>query len=171
MRKEILIMLVAILLLTGCNGKKKKRYDPYKYNPMEQTITKGFDISFEKESGVRTIMVNANGVMGIKAIFDSGCSTMLISQLELQQLIKHGTVSESDISVGYFTIADGETKQLPQVRLQVSLVDSKGEEHVTSVDAAVVEDLSASALVGNAVFGNLANKITIDDSNNIIHFE
>ena len=171
MRKEVLIMLAALLLLVGCNGKKKKRYDPYKYNPMEQTVTKGFDLPFERESGVRTIMVNANGVVDIKAIFDSGCSTMLISQLELQQLIKHGTVSESDLSVGYFTNADGETKQLPQVRLQVSLVDNNGKEHVTSVDAAVVEDLSASALVGNAVFGNLANKITIDDSNNIIHFE
>lgn len=171
MRKEILIMFIAILLLTGCNGKKKKRYDPYKYNPTEQIVTKGFDVSFERESGVRTIMVNANGVVGIKAIFDSGCSTMLISQLELQQLIKHETISESDLSIGYLTIADGQTKQVPQVRLQVSIVDNNGKEHVTSVDAAVVEDLTASALVGNAVFGNLANKITIDDSNNIIHFE
>ncbi len=170
MKKVLLVLLVACLLV-GCNDKKKKRYDPYKYNPTEQTNTKGFDVSFEQENGVRTIMVNLNGVTGVKAIFDSGCSSMLISKLELQQLIKQGTVSESDLSSGYFTNADGETKQYPQVRLQVSLVDNNGKEHVTSVDAAVVDDLNASALVGNAVFASLSNLITIDDSKNILHFE
>ena len=45
MKKVLLVLLVACLLV-GCNDKKKKRYDPYKYNPTELTNTKGFDVSF-----------------------------------------------------------------------------------------------------------------------------
>ena len=169
--KRVLIIFLAMILLVGCNGKNKKRYNPYKYNPTEQMTTIGFDIPFEQESGVMTIMVNLNGVVGVKAIYDSGCTSMLISKHELQQLIEQGTVAESDLSSCYITIASGETKKYPQVRLQVSLVDNNGKEHVTTVDAAVVDDLNASVLVGKAVFSGLSNRITMDDSQNILHFE
>lgn len=171
--------MATALIYTGCGGKDKVKYDPYGNNQKGKKATKevvekrqkGFDIQFSSENGVRYVMVTMNGVSGVKAIFDTGCSTMSISEMELLSLIKGGTINETDVGVTKVSIADGTEFTIPQVRLNVTLTDTKGQEHSATVEAGVQTNIIADVLIGNAIFSQMGSVITIDDNKGIIHFE
>lgn len=179
MKRIVLFFMAASLVFAGCGGKDKVKYDPYGKGPKGKKTTaeavenrqKGFDVQFSTENGVRYIMITMNGVSGVKAIFDTGCSTMSISEMELMSLIKGGTINESDVGITTVSLADGSSLTIPQIRLNVTLTDTKHQDHNATVEAGVQTNLVADVLVGNAILSQMGTVITIDDNKGIIHFE
>lgn len=179
MKKIVYIFIAASLIFVSCDGKDKVRYDPYSKGQKGKKIKKevvekrqkGFDVEFTKKNGVRYVMVTMNGVSGIEAIFDTGCSSMSISEMELLSLIKGETINETDVGVTKVSIADGTELTIPQVRMTITLTDTKGKKHSATAEAGVQTNLTAHVLIGNAIFSQLGTIITIDDNKGIIHFE
>ncbi|MBQ7279842.1 MAG: retroviral-like aspartic protease family protein [Bacteroidales bacterium] len=170
MKKYFILLLVASITLCGCNSKKKK-YDPYKKRENTTAITRGFDIPFSINGNTRVVMVTLNDVLGINALFDTGCSNMLISEMEFTKLLLENTIIETDIGERPATIANGETSIYKTVKLKVTLTDNNGKKHDANVEATVVPNFYAECLVGNGVFSQLSSKITLNDQKNVIHFD
>lgn len=150
-------------------------------------FTKGFDIPFvEEENGVMSIKIFINGTTGTKALFDTGCSGLSLSGQELKHLDKHNSISWEDLrGDSKSTIADGSEVYDLNFSVQLSVTDTKGEDHSVQTNASVMIDLVASAvagyyvpidnctaLVGNAVLNEFAeHSYTVDLENHVIHFE
>lgn len=175
--KKIFYVLFAILVTISSCSSKKDEYDPYKISTKEKKVESksSFEVSFkETDSNVKTIHVKLNN-NGYDVLFDTGCSGVLISKLELVDLMKSGTLSETD-RVGYVTssIADGSLIRNPVYNIKkVTIVDNKGKEHtLTDIQATVVENASADILIGTSVIDNLAKKsYTVDLRKKVIIFQ
>lgn len=172
------IMLPIAVLLSSCNSKSDK-YDPYALtgNSNAESVAKSFfEIDFKKtDSNLKTIHVKLNDTNGYDAIFDTGCSGMLISSLEILELIKNGTISNDDyIGDAKISIADGTVVKHPMYNIrEVKLIDKKGQSHsVRDVVATVVDNPEAEILIGSSIIDNLAKKsYTVDLKKKVIRFE
>ena len=126
--KKVIYLLVAVLMFSACNSKKNE-YDPYKINGKEKKVDSksSFEVSFKKtDANLKTIHVKLNN-NGYDALFDTGCSGMLISSLELMELIKTNTTSKQLSKAGLNVTF--------QLRLSQSLTDTfhqKSFQHMTS---------------------------------------
>ena len=165
-----------MLLVTACNSKKDE-YDPYKINGKEKKLESksSFEVSFKKtDTNLKTIHIKLNS-NGYDALFDTGSSGMLISSLELMELIKTNTISKSDyVGDAISSIADGSQIKSPIYNIKkVTIVDNNGKEHVlTDIQATVVDNIEADILIGSSVIDNLAKKsYTVDLSKKIIRFQ
>lgn len=167
-----------MLLLASCNSKKNE-YDPYKISggkAKKEVSMTAFELDFKKtEANLKTIHINLNGSNSYDAIFDTGCSMVLISQLECVDLLKQGTLKESDettpIKAG---IADGTANYMKAYNLrEVTVIDKNGKPHtLRDIVAAVAPNIEASILIGSSVIDNLAQKsYTVDLKKNVIRFE
>ena len=148
--KKVIYLLVAVLMFCACNSKKNE-YDPYKINGKEKKVDSksSFEVSFKKtDANLKTIHVKLNN-NGYDALFDTGCSGMLISSLELMELIKTNTISQSDyVGDAISSIADGSQIKNPMYNIKkVTVVDNNGKEHVlTDIQATVVDNIGADIL-------------------------
>ena len=176
--KRIFYLLGVALLVSSCNS-KGGGYDPYKIDggKVERKVESksSFEVKFkETDSKVKTIHVKLNNT-GHDAIFDTGCTGVSISRLELGELFKEGTLSEEDCRGALeVTIADNTTAILPQYNIKkLTIVDADGREHVlTDIIATVWDNLEAPILVGNSVIDGFAKKsYTVDLSKKVIRFE
>lgn len=176
--KQIIFVMATMLLLASCNSKKSE-YDPYKISggKGKQEISKtAFEIDFKQtESSLKTIHINLNGSNSYDAIFDTGCSGVSISVIEAMDMIKQGTLHQSDegtpISV---QIADGSTAQKRVFNLrEVTVMDKNGKPHTLRDIAATLEpNMEAAILIGSSVIDNLAKKsYTVDLKKKVIRFE
>lgn len=179
MRETIIVAIAAIPLIffSGCKDNSKKvKYDPYSITPQEKIQTSGFEIPFKfTGSNLKTIHVNLNNSVGYDALFDTGCSSMQISEYEAFALYKSGTLVESNISEekANVTIADGSQLHTMQLLLrEISVTDTKGEIHsINNIPVVVMKDLTAPVLVGSFVIDRLAtSSYTVDLDNRIIRF-
>ena len=165
--------------MSSCNQAKDK-YDPYNSEtPMDSTVVTNnsiFEVDFKNtDANVKNIHVKLNDANGYDALFDTGCSGMMISTLELVELFKSGTLTKDDyIGETYVTLADGTglTHQVYNIR-SVSVTDRSGETHtLRDIRATVTENPAAAIIIGNAVIDNLAkNNYTVDLKNKVIKFE
>lgn len=135
-----------------------------------------FSIAYKKTSnGTKTIHVKLNDAASFDAIFDTGCSGMLISLQEAMSLVKSGTLSQNDIlGEQQSAIASGDIIENTVFRLkEVSLTDTEGKSHTLyDVPVTVIENPGASVLVGNIVIDQLAEySYTIDLKKNVIVFQ
>ncbi len=171
-------LLLVIFLITACDSKKNE-YDPY---ALEDTSNKKqvektmFEVDFKKtDANLKTVHVKLNDANGYDALFDTGCSSMLISSLELIELIKSGTITKDDyVGDAPISIADGTQSKHPMYRIrEVKIVDKKGKSHsVRDIVATVIDNPGADVLIGSAVIDNLAKKsYTIDLKKRVIRFE
>ena len=173
---KLLSLLLTALVLCACDSKKNE-YDPYKIDGIEKDIESknSFEVKFKKtDSNLKTIHVKLNNT-GHDVIFDTGCSGVSISTLELTELIKGNTLSKDDyrgtISV---QIADGSVNEVPQYNInKITIVDTNGKEHTLSnIIATVEENPFAHILIGSSVIDNFAKKsYTVDLSKKVIRFE
>lgn len=179
MRKMIIAVIAALPLMffSSCkDGSKRTKYDPYTINPQEKIQTSGFEIPFKfTGSNLKTIHVNLNNSVGYDALFDTGCSSMQISEYEAFALYKSGTLVESNISEekANVTIADGSQLHTMQLLLRtLSVTDTKGEIHsVNNIPVVVMEELTAPILVGSFVIDRLAtSSYTVDLDDRVIRF-
>lgn len=174
--KKILVILLAATLFTACEN-KKEQYNPYAIkSTAEKKQKNSFEVDFKKtESNVKTIHVKLNDKNGYDALFDTGCSGMLISSLEFMELIKSQTITENDyVGVATSSIADGSKINNPIYNIRsVTVVDKKGEAHVLrDIKATVVENPGADILIGNLLIDQWAkNSYTIDLTKKVIRFQ
>lgn len=169
--------IVLIIMLLSCNSRKNE-YDPYTVGgKTKKPETKAyFEVDFKKtETNVKTIHIKLNDSNGYDALFDTGCSSMLISTLELVELVKSGTLTGNDyVGESVSTIADGTQIKNPIYNIrQVTIVDKDGKPHtLRDIKATVVDNPGADVLIGSAVIDNIAKKqYTVDLKKKVIRFE
>ncbi len=177
MKNNFIFFCACLFIMTSCNmSSNKTKYNPNEIDGnSESVINHGFDVGYKlTESNIKTIHVKLNGSSGVDAIFDTGCSGMVISTLECLNLAKAGKISDADV-VGstIATIADGTQMENALVNLrEVTIVDKNGKEHTAiDVKVQVVENPEASVLIGNTVIDQWAKTgFTMDFNKNIIRF-
>lgn len=177
--KKIVLLSMAISLCASCGQKGKYSYDPNKIKS-DTTIVKNtsesFEIDFKSyQNNLKTIHVKLNGTNGYDAIFDTGCSSISISEQEFMDLLKAGTIYQSDIKEPITVMtADGKQRKIPVVNLrEITVVDKTGKAHtLTNIDASVEENIAAPILVGGEFIDNITKtSYEIDLSNNVIRFK
>ena len=103
-------------------------------------------------------------------IYDTGCSGLHLSLLELKTLYKNGKFSSDDIiGSSYSQIASGEIVENGTIIIKE--VEIGGEEGIVlhNVEATVALNQEAPILLGNGVLDKLAS-IKVDNVNKTINF-
>lgn len=157
-----------VLHIVSC-GSKKIKPDPLSTSSgyTESNYDNVIEIPFKKHNGVRTIQVKINDCAEFPMIFDTGCSGMSISILELATLVKHGYVSEDDIvGITQAQIADGTVVNQAVVNLKKLQI---GDYVCYNVEASISSNEEAPLLLGNGALKNVKS-FDVDDNANIIKF-
>lgn len=166
--KIIPLTLITIVSLMSCGGRKIKP------EPLAATIYEDdyssvgyIDVPFTYQGGVRYIQVKINNCTEFPMIFDTGCSGMAISMLELATLVKHGYITDEDI-IGSTSaqIADGSIVEETVVNLRNVKI---GEYECADVYASVADNIGAPLLLGNGALKNV-QRFQVDDDNQVIRF-
>ena len=122
-------------------------------------------IQMEKDGGVYKVPCNVNGVK-MKFIFDTGASTVSMSQTMAQFLLDGEYLSVSDIKgVGQSVVADGTIVNHAIIILRDIEI---GGLHLKNIRATVLESQNAPLLLGQTAISELG-RITIDGNKLIIH--
>ena len=164
-----LLLLVGILSLCfSCSGKKAKPdplYTDYGYEDENYNYGGMVEIPFKQYGGVRTVQVKINDCAEFPMIFDTGCSGVAISILELGTLVKHGYISEDDvIGMTRAQIADGSIVQNAVVNLRKLQI---GDYVCYDVEASVSDNEQAPLLLGNGALKDVES-FNIDDKRKVI---
>lgn len=176
-KKTILYLLIALSLTTSCDTRKNK-YDPYSFKPSTKNKTEknSFEVGFKENSfNLKTIHVKLNNSNGYDAIFDTGCSDISISSLELAALIKRGTITADDrLDDAKYILADGTQITEPTYNIrEISLIDTEGKSHtITNIRASIVMNPYAEILIGSSVIDKLTKRsYTVDLDKKVIRFQ
>lgn len=122
-------------------------------------------IQMEKDGGVYKVPCTVNGVK-MKFIFDTGASTVSMSQTMAQFLLDGEYLSVSDIKgVGQSVIADGTIVNHASIVLRDIEI---GGLHLKNIKATVLESQNAPLLLGQTAISELG-RISIDGNKLIIH--
>ena len=156
-----------MLILISCNsGTKKPPVDLSKVKAKKEIIS----IPYREINGVKTIPVKLNGV-SMDMIYDTGCSGVHMSLLELQTLYKNGKFSESDvIGTSLSQIADGSVVQNGVIILRE--IEIGGEDGIVlpNVEASVSLNQEAPILLGNGALDKVA-AVEVDNVKKTINFK
>lgn len=179
MRKQIIITNIAllfVLLFTSCGNKSNDEYS-YEYEeyyedyyPDDETLIEDdyIEIAYQEKNGVKLLPVSING-LGFYMIFDTGCSTNLISRLEFMALVKNGLITEEDIlGTVQSSIADGSVVEMPVVKLREVIIGDKI--LFENVEAVVADNVAADLLLGNEIL-NRVKSYEIDNNEQVIKFK
>ena len=135
-------------------------------NPVERNNGKT-TIKMKKDNGVYQIPVEINGVL-LYFIFDTGASSISISQTEANLLYKQGTLTESDIKgTQNFIDATGAISEGTVINLKEVKI---GDRVLKNIEASIVNNFEAPLLLGQSVLAKFG-KVSIDYQNNEITFE
>lgn len=132
---------------------------------MSMMVTAQVTIQMEKDGGVYKVPCTVNGVK-MKFVFDTGASTVCISQSMAQFLMDGGYLSVDDIvGTGQSFVADGSSVN----HIEIVLRDVEiGGMHIHNVDATVIEGQNAPLLLGQSAISELG-RITIEGNTLCIH--
>lgn len=179
MRKQIIITNIAllfVLLFTSCGNKSNDEYS-YEYEeyyedyyPDDETLIEDdyIEIAYQEKNGVKLLPVSING-LGFYMIFDTGCSTNLISRLEFASLVKNGLITEEDLlGTVQSSIADGSVVEMPVVKLREVIIGDKI--LFENVEAVVADNVAADLLLGNEIL-NRVKSYEIDNNEQVIKFK
>lgn len=173
MNKKVILAIIAaiaaialIMSVTKCDGKgSQPPVDLSRKNAKTKTV----EIPYKDVGSVKTIPVELDGVT-MEMIFDTGCSDVLISVLEAQQLYKNGTLTDNDflgVSVG--TTADGNLMIGHEVNLRSVQIGGEDGVMLKNVRATMTDQINAPLLVGNSVFDEMAS-VEVDNVKKVIRF-
>lgn len=149
----------------------KRLIEEYKAKPIrievddEQTkdkIERISEIQMKKMySGIYEIPCTINE-LPLKFIFDTGASSVTISSVEANFMLKNGYLQEADIKgKEYYSVATGEIHEGTTIRLQKIKI---GDAVLRNVDASVVHNQQAPLLLGQSVLERFGT-VTIDNIN------
>lgn len=179
----IFLIIVAVTTFFSCEKDKKKVvfYDTipdevsdasdysneqgtdYNYMGNENVVS----IPFVEKGGVKFVNVSVNG-FGFEMIFDTGCSSTLISVAEANYLYQKGYLTDEDIlGVSQSQIADGSIVENMVVNLREVIID--GKISCLNVTATVSSNNNAPLLLGNEVLNRVAS-YSVDNENKVINF-
>ena len=153
-------------MINACGGGKFKP-EPLSsnHNYMDDYHGRVIEIPFKKQGGVRTVQVIINDCAEFPMIFDTGCSGISISILELATLVKHGYIVEDDlIGITQAQIADGTIVNEAVVNLKKLKI---GDYECYNVQAIVSRNEEAPLLLGNGALRDVES-FSVDDDNNLI---
>lgn len=173
--RDAAALVMLAVLLTACGGGEKKRSVVYVEEEDFETevgnYAKSGDevvIPFREEGGVKYVSVTVNG-MDVEMIFDTGCSTALISMAEANYLYQKGLLEEEDIlGTAHAMIADGSIVENAVVNLRELVIG--GQIVCRDVTATVSENPAAPLLLGNEVLDRVAT-IEIDNERKALIFK
>lgn len=175
-------LLAVVVALVACGQEKKKPafYDnsPSTDNTVEQTDYESttyssasgdiVSIPFTEKGAVKYVPVTVNG-FGFEMIFDTGCSTTLISVAEARYLYEKGYLTDDDfIGVTQSQIADGSIVENMVVNLKEVVIG--GQIRCLDVQATVSANNNAPLLLGNEIL-NRAAAFAVDNENKTINFK
>lgn len=121
----------------------------------------------EKVNGVLQIPVEVDGVK-MFFIFDTGASTISISETEANFLWKQGKLTKDNIlGTANFSDANGDISEGTIIVLTTVKI---GNRVLKNVEASVVHNLNAPLLFGQSALGKFG-KISIDNNRGEITFE
>ena len=162
---KIFISLTFAAFIISCGTKEKKPpFDLSHINNVEDIC-----VPYSEYGGVKVIPVKLNGEP-MNMIYDTGCSGLHLSLLELKTLYKNGKFSSDDIiGSSYSQIASGEIVENGTIIIKE--VEIGGEEGIVlhNVEATVALNQEAPILLGNGVLDKLAS-IKVDNVNKTINF-
>jgi len=122
-------------------------------------------IQMEKDGGVYKVPCTVNGVK-MKFIFDTGASTVCISQNMAQFLLDGDYLSVDDIiGTGQSQVADGSIVNHVEIILRDVEI---GGMHLRNVKAIVTEGQNSPLLLGQSAISELG-RVTIDGNRLVIH--
>ncbi len=167
MNKFFYCLILLAFVLSSCGGKKAKPdplYSDYYYDDYSTDV---IEVPFKKYGGVRTVQVKINDCAEFPMIFDTGCSGVSMSVLELNTLIKHGYISANDVvGMTYAQIADGSVIEKAVVNLKKLQI---GDYECCDVEASISENEDAPLLLGNGALKDVES-FSIDDQAGVIKF-
>lgn len=177
------IFCLAIIILVSCGGKKPK---PVFYDNTDIDISSEsyvgetsddyyqmssssiVSVPFTEKGGVKYVNVTVNGV-GLEMIFDTGCSSTLISLAEANYLYEKGKLTDDDfLGVTHSQIADGSIVENMVVILKEVIID--GKISCCDVQATVSSNSNAPLLLGNEILNRVA-AYSVDNANKTINFK
>jgi len=169
---RITIALSLLLILASCESEKKKPvYFDTDETAEETTYAQVGDeivVPFRNQNGVKYVQVKVNGV-GFEMIFDTGCSSALISVAEANYLYQKGKLTQDDIlGTSQSQIADGSVVENMVVNLKEVVINDQI--LCPNVQATVSGNINAPLLLGNEILDRLAT-ITIDNENETLNFK
>jgi predicted aspartyl protease len=186
--KSVLGFLFVVTLLS-CGGEKKtpiyedvdneeevgdstvsEEAEPVVEEPESPSLAESGEevvVPFKSKDGVKCVQVSVNGV-GLEMIFDTGCSSTLISVAEARYLYDKGKLTNDDIiGVSQSQIADGSIVENMVVNLKEVVIN--GEICCPNVQATVSSSVNAPLLLGNEVLDRVAT-IQIDNEREALIF-
>lgn len=174
-RLNFMMLFILFVVFTSCGNKSNDEYsyenEDYiedEYYEEETIIEDYVEIAYQEKNGVKLLPVSING-LGFYMIFDTGCSTNLISRLEFMALVKNRLITEEDILEPIqSSIADGSVVEMPVVRLKKVIVGNKI--LFENVEAAVADNVAADLLLGNEIL-NRVKSYEIDNNEQVIKFK
>lgn len=126
--------------------------------------TKTTEVPFTRESGVCKVKCNINGLQ-LHFIFDTGASSVSISNVEATFMLKNGYLKESDV-VGSQSFMDANGNISVGTVINLRKVNFGGLE-LNNVRASVVQNQKAPLLLGQSVLSRLG-KIEIDNQKRVL---
>lgn len=182
---SVIIILMSFFLSCDNNDNKKKAvfYDS-NYTAefqIESSITKPrlvgdyldtsdeiITVPFVEKSGVKYVEVSVNG-FNFEMIFDTGCSTTLISAAEANYLYQKGYLKDSDILGSTKSqIADGSIVDNMVINLKEVIIANRIS--CKNVVATVSSNSNTPLLLGNEILNRAASYI-VDNENKVINFK
>lgn len=165
------ISIFILIGLLSCSSKQKPS-KPVFYTTEDLLDNATMDVTkvpYREKNGVKTIAVRINGVI-MDMIFDTGCSGVHLSLNELQSICKNHGMKEKDfLGKTQAQIADGSLVENIEINLHTIEIGEDNGIVLKNIKASVAENLSAPALLGNAVFSCVA-RVEIDEVNGTINF-
>ncbi len=169
MNRITAILCFIAFILTSCGEKSEEPVIAYYEEddePSEEVV-----VPYREVAGIKYIAVKINGV-SMDMIFDTGCSGISLSLNEAIILAKNDAINNDDIiGTERYTIADGNICEGAVVRLHsVSIKgNEKNEIEVPNVNATIIDNIEAPALLGNGVLDETYS-YTIDNISKTITF-
>lgn len=170
MRRFILLLYIPLLISCGGDRKRPIYVDIDESDEESLYAQSGSEVvvPFRNDNGVKYVAVKVNGVE-FEMIFDTGCSSTLISVAEVEYLYKKGKLSNDDfLGISQSQIADGSVVENMVVNLREVIINDQI--LCSNVIATVSRNISAPLLLGNEVLDRLAT-ITIDNENSTLNFK
>ncbi len=176
MKISIIILISSAVYLSGCSGCSKsgqKQLISQQSEPIESrrenhsSTGKKTVVKIEKVNGVYQIPVEIDGT-SMFFIFDTGASTISISETEAGFLYKQGKLTKEDIKgTANFSDANGNISEGTIIILSTVKI---GDRVLKNIEASVVHNLKAPLLFGQSALERFG-KISIDNKKGEITFE
>jgi aspartyl protease family protein len=176
MKSIYALFIITSIFLPGCSGCSKSGQKQRLSSQSERTVSSRGTrpksnsktvVKMEKVNGVFQIPVYVNDVK-MFFIFDTGASTISISETEANFLWKQGKLTDDDIrGTVNFSDANGDISEGTIIILKTVQI---GDRLLNNIEASVVHNLNAPLLFGQSALSEFG-KISIDNIKGEVTFE